>query len=100
MIECSDRIKTSLFFNIIIFFLSFPALGQGNVEISTGLAQAAIERTTHQVTYNGSYRKIVYPGGDVPDNMGVCTDVVIRSYRKIGIDLQKEVHEDMRNNFS
>ncbi len=69
-------------------------------DISTGLVQAAIERTAHQVTYNGSYRKIAYPGGDVPDNIGVCTDVVIRSYRKIGIDLQKEVYEDMRTNFS
>ena len=69
-------------------------------DISTGLVQAVLERTTHQVTYNGSYRKIAYPGGDVPDTIGVCTDVVIRSYRKIGIDLQREVHEDMRANFS
>jgi uncharacterized protein YijF (DUF1287 family) len=40
-----------------------------------------------------------YPGGDVPSNKGVCTDVVIRAYRKLNIDLQKEVHEDMRDHF-
>ena len=39
------------------------------------------------------------PNGDVPADRGVCTDVVIRAYRKIGIDLQKEVHEDMHLNF-
>jgi uncharacterized protein YijF (DUF1287 family) len=41
-----------------------------------------------------------YPNGDVPSNKGVCTDVIIRAYRKVGIDLQKEVHEDMKSNFS
>ncbi|MDQ3687257.1 MAG: DUF1287 domain-containing protein, partial [Acidobacteriota bacterium] len=41
-----------------------------------------------------------YPGGDVPAEAGVCTDEVIRSYRKVGVDLQKEVHEDMKSNFS
>ncbi len=43
--------------------------------------------------------KIPYPGGDVPDNMGVCTDEVIRSYRALGIDLQRDVHEDMKVHF-
>jgi uncharacterized protein YijF (DUF1287 family) len=43
---------------------------------------------------------IPYPGGDVPADTGVCTDEVIRSYRAVGIDLQKEVHEDMKRNFS
>ena len=62
--------------------------------------QAAINRTKHQVRYDGSYRSISYPGGDVPANIGVCTDVVIRSYRAIGVDLQQLVHEDMRDNFT
>jgi len=61
--------------------------------------KAALERTAHVVRYDGSYRSISYPNGDVPDNIGVCTDVVIRSYRKLGIDLQKLVHEDMRSSF-
>jgi len=68
--------------------------------VTLKLVAAAIERTTHNVRYDGSYRKIAYPGGDVPDNVGVCTDVIVRSYRALGIDLQKEVHEDMRRHFS
>jgi len=70
-----------------------------DAEFSGRLVKAARERTNHQVTYDGSYIKVVYPGGDVPDNIGVCSDVVIRSYRNVGIDLQKEVHEDMMGNF-
>ncbi len=57
---------------------------------TAALSIAAIERTTHVVTYDGSYRPIPYPGGDVPDNVGVCTDVVVRIYRALGIDLQRE----------
>ena len=63
------------------------------------LAAAALERTNHQVTYDGSYRSIPYPSGDVPDHLGVCTDVVVRSYRRLGIDLQRLVHEDMSASF-
>lgn len=65
------------------------------------LVEAAIERTSHRVTYDGSYRSLAYPGGDVPDNIGVCTDVVVRAYRAgLGIDLQKALHEDMAGNFA
>lgn len=64
------------------------------------LAHAALQRTEHQVRYDGAYRRIGYPGGDVPADIGVCTDVVIRSYRSLGVDLQQLVHEDMRSNFS
>jgi uncharacterized protein YijF (DUF1287 family) len=59
------------------------------------LAQAALERTHHEVRYDPRYVPLAYPGGDVPDDRGVCTDVVIRAYRALGIDLQKEVHEEM-----
>jgi len=59
------------------------------------LVSAAIERTQHEIHYDGSYFSIPYPNGDVPANIGVCTDVVIRSYRAIGTDLQQLVHEDM-----
>ncbi len=58
---------------------------------------AAVERTHHLVRYDGSYVRIPYPGGDVPASTGVCTDEVIRAYRAVGIDLQKEVHIDMLN---
>jgi uncharacterized protein len=63
------------------------------------LVTAAIDQTRSRVTYDGSYRRIPYPGGDVPETIGVCTDVVIRAYRRIGIDLQVKVHEDMSRAF-
>jgi len=64
------------------------------------LSDAAITLTKDKVEYDPKYFSIKYPNGDVPKDKGVCTDVVIRAYRKLGIDLQKEVHEDMKNNFS
>ena len=64
------------------------------------LSASALELTKDRVMYDPSYFCIPYPGGDVPADRGVCTDVVIRAYRKMGIDLQKEVHEDMRANFA
>lgn len=64
------------------------------------LVLAALERTTHSVRYDGSYHRIGYPGGDVPADIGVCTDVIVRAYRTLGIDLQQLVHEDMRAHFS
>ncbi len=70
------------------------------ISINLQLATAARERLSHTVRYDGSYRGIGYPMGDVPDSIGVCTDVVIRSYRGVGIDLQQLVHEDMKENFS
>jgi len=64
------------------------------------LAGAAVERAQHVVRYDPAYVRIPYPGGDVSADTGVCTDEVIRTYRAVGIDLQKEVHEDMEQNFS
>jgi uncharacterized protein YijF (DUF1287 family) len=64
------------------------------------LSAAAIERTHHVVRYDPKYVRIPYPGGDVPADTGVCSDEVIRVYRALGIDLQKEVHEDIAANFS
>ena len=62
----------------------------------------AAARTQVGVTrgYDGSYVRLVYPGGDVPIESGVCTDVLIRAYRALGIDLQVLVHEDMRARWS
>lgn len=64
------------------------------------LSDAAIAITKDEVYYDPHYFAIKYPNGDVPKDKGVCTDVIIRSYRRLGIDLQKEVHEDMKRNFS
>jgi uncharacterized protein len=62
--------------------------------------QAAIEQTKYTRGYDPAYVAIAYPGGDVPRESGVCTDVVIRAFRTIGVDLQQEVHEDMKRNFA
>lgn len=69
-------------------------------DFTTRWVDAAMERLEHQVTYDGSYHSIDYPNGDVPSHIGVCTDVVVRAYRTLGIDLQRLVHEDMKANFS
>jgi uncharacterized protein len=64
------------------------------------LSGAACELINKQVVYDPAYLQIGYPNGDVPSDRGVCTDVIVRAYRKLGIDLQKEVHEDMRDHFN
>jgi uncharacterized protein len=69
-------------------------------EFLKNLSSAAMERTDHAVRYDPAYVRIPYPGGDVPADTGVCTDEVIRSYRAVGVDLQKEVHQDMERDFS
>jgi len=84
----------------ILFLFSALSLAIGQDGFNERLSNAAIELTTQNVTYDPSYFGIDYPNGDIPPNKGVCTDVVIRAYRKLDIDLQKEVHEDMKSNFS
>lgn len=64
------------------------------------LSDAAISIINANIEYDPTYFTIPYPNGDVPKGKGVCTDVIIRAYRKAGIDLQKEVHEDMKKNFN
>ena len=64
------------------------------------LVNAATERSHLTVRYEPAYVPIPYPGGDVPADTGVCTDEIIRAYRAVGVDLQKEVHEDMERNYS
>lgn len=75
--------------------LSAPSLAQNEPSFAQRLAAAALARTEHAVRYEPAYVSIAYPGGDVPADTGVCTDVVIRSYRALGVDLQVLVHEDM-----
>ncbi|MCP4393017.1 MAG: DUF1287 domain-containing protein [Alphaproteobacteria bacterium] len=94
--------------NRVIILLFFSALGlnssayagKESVSFRDQLVASALERTEHKVKYDGAYRKIKYPMGDVSADVGVCTDVVIRSYRSVGVDLQQKVHEDMKGNFN
>jgi hypothetical protein len=78
----------------------FPRTAEARQAFLRQFAAAALDRTQHAVRYDPAYVRLAYPGGDVPADTGVCTDEVIRAYRTVGIDLQKEVHEDMVTNFS
>jgi uncharacterized protein len=66
---------------------------------AAAVVESAISQSRVTRLYDPSYVRIPYPGGDVPEDRGVCTDVVVRAFRRAGVDLQKEVHEDMRANF-
>jgi uncharacterized protein len=92
---------------LVLLLLCLSALSQNPAVASSEqqqflqkLVEAALERTHHSVRYDPAYVRIPYPNGDVPAETGVCTDEVIRAYRAVGVDLQKEVHEDMLHNFS
>ena len=81
---------------VLYLLLLMPSLSFANESMD----KAALARLNHDVTYDGRYIAIAYPNGDVPANIGVCTDVMIRAYRSLGIDLQKLVHEDIKAHFS
>ncbi|HRP88635.1 MAG TPA: DUF1287 domain-containing protein [Edaphocola sp.] len=104
-------------FKLLVFIgicVHLVACGQAGSDYNTGnikvlplqverqpnrLAQAAESIIDPKIVYDPSYFSIPYPNGDVPKEKGVCTDVVIRSLRKLGLDLQKEIHQDMTKNF-
>jgi hypothetical protein len=92
-------LSNTLAFNAVFLAQSYPANGAQRKLFLHRLSEAALERTHHAVRYDPAYVRIPYPGGDVPSGTGVCSDEVIRAYRAIGIDLQKEVHLDMQSNF-
>ena len=85
---------------IVVWLLVCSVNLQAQDDFSIKISNAALGLTKQNVEYDPRYFSIPYPNGDVPANKGVCTDVIIRAYRKLGIDLQKEVHEDMVNNFN
>lgn len=87
-------------FSIVLFLFCHGLLYASAEEVREKIVAAALEGTKTKVTYDSNYYKIAYPGGDIPAGRGVCTDVVIRAYRELGIDLQKLVHEDMAKNFN
>ncbi|MBE9467040.1 MAG: DUF1287 domain-containing protein [Bacteroidetes bacterium] len=84
---------------IICFLLVLVFETKSQTEFQIHLSDSTLTLTKQKVTYDPSYFRLNYPNGDVPSNKGVCTDVVIRAYRKVGIDLQQLVHEDMQKNF-
>ncbi len=89
-----------LLLSLGVAFAAPLAASQSTQTFRTKLAEAGFQRTLDHVVYQPDYVSIKYPGGDVPKGTGVCTDVVIRAYRTLGIDLQQLVHEDMKANFA
>lgn len=87
-------------FMAILWSIAALLLGQTEEEgFGQRLSEAALLLTQQEVVYDPAYYSMDYPGGDVPAGRGVCTDVVIRAYRMLDVDLQKEVHEDMKVHF-
>src|SRR5437667_5268110 len=76
---------------------SLPANSSPNLKV---VIDGVIDQVGKTTSYDPSYQKIDYPNGDVPIETGVCSDVIVRAFRKASIDLQKDVHEDMKSNFS
>ncbi len=84
----------------LFFLLFFAANTFGQSASALKLSDAALTLTKQKVVYDPAYFTIPYPNGDVPVGKGVCTDVIIRTYRTgLNVDLQKEVHLDMKPNF-
>lgn len=82
---------------LLLLLLALPLAAQTRVEqvVEGAKRQVGVTRS-----YDPAYRRIAYPGGDVPMHTGVCTDVIVRAYRHAGVDLQVLVHEDMKANFA
>jgi uncharacterized protein YijF (DUF1287 family) len=86
-----------IFFCVFALSLSLSAETTAN-SFTKKLVAAADDRPNHEARYEQTYVKIPYPNGDVPADTGNNADEIIRIYRAVGIDLQKEVHEDMKAN--
>ncbi len=87
----------------LLTFLLFPLLFVQSLSAGTGEKIVVAARGQVGVTtqYDPAYVSLKYPGGDVPQEGGVCTDVIIRALRvALEMDLQRLVHEDMKTNFS
>ena len=85
-----------------LFFLGAGA-AQGAPQPSHQIRQVvagAVEQTGYTRLYDPTYVQLAYPGGDPPPDRGVCSDVVVRAFRRAGVDLQKEIHEDMARHFA
>ncbi|MDG2246479.1 MAG: DUF1287 domain-containing protein [Flavobacteriales bacterium] len=86
--------RTLLFLTLLLGFTRV----EGQLQLAD-VANAAESIVNEDILYDPSYFSIAYPNGDVPEDRGVCTDVVIRTYRILGVDLQLNVHEDMKQSF-
>ena len=88
-----------IYLYLAALLLSSPA-GATPIRVDTQkLITDARQQIGVTVTYDPAYRRLTYPGGDVPGNTGVCSDVIVRALRQQNIDLQQLLHEDMKKNF-
>ena len=85
---------------VLAFILMLAASGTARADTAADLVTAARSQIGITVTYDPSYQRIAYPMGDVPLERGVCSDVVIRAFRAVGVDLQAELHRDMAKHFA
>ncbi len=83
-----------------LLLLALPTVGPEAASPEERLVAAASAQIGVTRLYDPSYRRIAFPGGDIPIDRGVCSDVIIRAYRALGIDLQRLVHDDMRQHFA
>ena len=83
----------------IVFFILFTFNVWATPDVPS-FVQAAQQQVGVTKLYNPAYKKLAYPNGDVAPIEGVCTDVIVRGLRKLGIDLQKLIHEDIKKNFN
>ncbi len=93
------RLRRRFIFSICLLPVALPwarATPRAAQDLPTRLVAAARAQIGVTTQYAGTYQPIAYPGGDVAAHTGVCTDVIIRAYRQLGVDLQVLVHQDMR----
>lgn len=88
-----------IFFIFAVFFSDLCGASQPQSDPTLKLIQAAKKQIGQTLTYNPAYKTISYPNGDVPLKEGVCSDVIIRAMRSIGLDLQTMIHVDMKKNW-
>ncbi len=91
--------KQSCFSLAALLFSTMRLMAEPSAETAKFLAAAAAQ-IGKTLTYDPAYTSLAYPGGDVPIERGVCSDVAIRAFRAVGFDLQKEIHDDMSRAFS
>jgi uncharacterized protein YijF (DUF1287 family) len=85
---------------LVLIFLAIAGACAEPPEAATKLIAAARSQVGVTTSYDPAYVVLKYPGGDVPEDRGVCTDVVIRAFRGLGMDLQQLLHEDMAAHFA
>ena len=95
------NLRKAAFTVALAMLYAVPTYAQNDAATATEqVVTAALEQLDQTLYYDPSYQRLAYPGGDVPLDRGVCTDVVVRAFRKAGVDLQVLVHDDMKAAFS